>query len=385
MVTKAPFPIYDTSKAPLLSEGWLHGWDFSVPPSNLLQGHGLDDIPGGVTPALANKLILSLTRKGDLVLDLAARSGSTLLEAMHLSRRPVGMEPYPLAADLARLKSLRPSKEDLLQLEQAITEFFTLLNQELAAKSLKKKKTSALLGSIMTRCTRTASDSAIRIFQKMTQNMFSGSFRSFGSPNSDNVASLENKMRQLLSILRENSAIPYKTFEPLVILADGRERQNLPFLYAPESRSGLADLVLTAPVLNGMAEFEDTNHGVFSMAPSLQYPWKVLSGQIAALERQGVHAAALRHLAKRVGSFYRRLQQYVENAAFYLRPNGMAAWVLAEHTVSQVDFPVLEALTEFSEAVGMKHFYTFEGINLISHGEVIYPSLKQYIAIFRKF
>ena len=384
MVTNSPSPSYETSRHALLSEEWLRHWDFSNTPTNLLRGHGLDDIPGGITPALANKLIVSLTKKGDLVLDLAARNGSTLLEAMHLGRRSVGLVPCPVATNQARLKCLRLGKEDLLQLERLVTEFFTVLNQHLDAKSSNKKRQGVLLDTLMTKCKGNSSAFVMRVFNKMAQNVFGGDCDRVKYSHPDLITSCENKMRQILYILHENNEISYKTFEPLVILADGRVRQDLTFLYAPESRSGLVDLVLTAPALTTSADLEEIDRRVFDTAPSLQHPWQVLSGQIAALENRGANAATLHHLANRTGSFYRGLQQYVENAAFYLRPNGLAAWVLAEHTVSQVEFPVLKALTELSEAVGMKHFYTFEGINLISGGKIIYPLKKQYVMLFRK-
>jgi len=57
--------------------------------------------PGKMLPSIARHAIAAYTRPGDLVLDPMAGIGTTLVEAMHLDRRGVGVEYEQRWADLA--------------------------------------------------------------------------------------------------------------------------------------------------------------------------------------------------------------------------------------------------------------------------------------------
>jgi tRNA G10 N-methylase Trm11 len=57
--------------------------------------------PGKMLPALARQAISSYSRPGELVLDPMCGIGTTLVEAIHLGRRALGVELEPRWATLA--------------------------------------------------------------------------------------------------------------------------------------------------------------------------------------------------------------------------------------------------------------------------------------------
>jgi hypothetical protein len=66
--------------------------------------HGFHSYPARMHPLTARRLIESLSRPGDVVLDPFCGSGTVLVEARLLGRRAIGVDLNPLAVRLARLK-----------------------------------------------------------------------------------------------------------------------------------------------------------------------------------------------------------------------------------------------------------------------------------------
>jgi modification methylase len=61
--------------------------------------------PGKMLPALAQRIVTEYSRPGDLVVDVMAGTGTTLIEAALLGRRAIGVELEHRWADLARVNA----------------------------------------------------------------------------------------------------------------------------------------------------------------------------------------------------------------------------------------------------------------------------------------
>jgi DNA modification methylase len=74
--------------------------------------HNLHPYPTRFTPGVPAKLIELFSAPGGTVLDPFCGSGTTLVEAMRLGRRAVGVDVSPLASLISRVKSTRLSSQD---------------------------------------------------------------------------------------------------------------------------------------------------------------------------------------------------------------------------------------------------------------------------------
>jgi DNA modification methylase len=79
-------------------------WDFVDAKTNYLT-HGIHPYPAKFIPQIPNALIQELSSVGDTVGDIFSGSGTTLVEALTLKRRAVGVDANPLACLIARSKT----------------------------------------------------------------------------------------------------------------------------------------------------------------------------------------------------------------------------------------------------------------------------------------
>ena len=79
-------------------------WDFSSAETTYLT-HSLHPYPAKFIPQIPNALIHELSSVGDTVADLFCGSGTTLLEALHLRRRAIGIDANPLAVLISKAKT----------------------------------------------------------------------------------------------------------------------------------------------------------------------------------------------------------------------------------------------------------------------------------------
>lgn len=79
-------------------------WDFSSAETTYLT-HSLHPYPAKFIPQIPNALIHELSAVGDTVADLFCGSGTTLLEALHLRRRAIGIDANPLAVLISKAKT----------------------------------------------------------------------------------------------------------------------------------------------------------------------------------------------------------------------------------------------------------------------------------------
>lgn len=79
-------------------------WDFSTAETTYLT-HSLHPYPAKFIPQIPNALIHELSSVGDTVADLFCGSGTTLLEALHLRRRAIGIDANPLAVLISKAKT----------------------------------------------------------------------------------------------------------------------------------------------------------------------------------------------------------------------------------------------------------------------------------------
>jgi DNA modification methylase len=86
--------------------------------------HDLYHYPARFAPVFACEAIKSFTKPGDLVLDPFCGAGTTLVEALSLGRRAVGMDINSLATFLTRAKTTAISVHD----KRAIKEWITTLD-----------------------------------------------------------------------------------------------------------------------------------------------------------------------------------------------------------------------------------------------------------------
>jgi SAM-dependent methyltransferase len=69
--------------------------------------HGLHPYPAKFIPQIPERLILELSREGDIVADVFCGSGTTLVEALRLNRHAIGFDASPLACLITRAKTAR--------------------------------------------------------------------------------------------------------------------------------------------------------------------------------------------------------------------------------------------------------------------------------------
>ena len=79
-------------------------WDFSSAETTYLT-HSLHPYPAKFIPQIPNALIHELSSVGDTVADLFCGSGTTLLEALRLRRRAIGIDANPLAVLISKAKT----------------------------------------------------------------------------------------------------------------------------------------------------------------------------------------------------------------------------------------------------------------------------------------
>lgn len=83
---------------------WLLNWNFKSRQSFLL-AHKLHRYPATFLPELAEKVISTYSKEGDVVLDIFSGSGTTILEARRLQRQAIGIELNPLAILITQVKN----------------------------------------------------------------------------------------------------------------------------------------------------------------------------------------------------------------------------------------------------------------------------------------
>lgn len=80
--------------------------------------HAFHSYPARMHPETARRLIVDLSKTGQLVLDPFCGSGTVLVEARRLGRRGVGYDINPLSRELSWLKTLAPSDAWLGRLQE---------------------------------------------------------------------------------------------------------------------------------------------------------------------------------------------------------------------------------------------------------------------------
>ena len=90
-------------------------WDFSSAETTYLT-HNLHPYPAKFIPQIPNALIHELSSVGETVADIFCGSGTTLLEALHLRRRAIGIDANPLAVLISRAKTTPLSDADFEEL-----------------------------------------------------------------------------------------------------------------------------------------------------------------------------------------------------------------------------------------------------------------------------
>ena len=90
-------------------------WDFSVAKTGYLT-HSIHPYPAKFIPQIPNALIRELSSEGETIADIFCGSGTTLLEALNLKRRAIGIDANPLAVLISRAKTTRLSDSDFEEL-----------------------------------------------------------------------------------------------------------------------------------------------------------------------------------------------------------------------------------------------------------------------------
>ena len=90
-------------------------WDFSSAKTAYLT-HNLHPYPAKFIPQIPNALIQEMSSPGETVADIFCGSGTTLLEALHLQRRAIGIDASPLAVLISRAKTTPLSDADFEEL-----------------------------------------------------------------------------------------------------------------------------------------------------------------------------------------------------------------------------------------------------------------------------
>jgi hypothetical protein len=87
-------------------------WDFTGESTQYLT-HTFHSYPARFIPQIPNTFIQLFTQEGDTVLDPFMGCGTTLVEAMLLKRKAVGVDMNPLACLISKAKTTAVSQQDL--------------------------------------------------------------------------------------------------------------------------------------------------------------------------------------------------------------------------------------------------------------------------------
>ena len=90
-------------------------WDFSSANTTYLT-HNLHPYPAKFIPQIPRALIQELSSAGETVADIFCGSGTTLLEALSLKRRAIGIDASPLAVLISKAKTTPLSDADFEEL-----------------------------------------------------------------------------------------------------------------------------------------------------------------------------------------------------------------------------------------------------------------------------
>jgi DNA modification methylase len=97
--------------------------------------HGFHSYPARLHPQTARKTIEALSKPGDVVLDPFCGSGTVLLEAQSLGRKPIGSDLNPLSVMLCRFKCERTSESQREKLAAAAAKAAEHANDRRAEKA----------------------------------------------------------------------------------------------------------------------------------------------------------------------------------------------------------------------------------------------------------
>ena len=109
------------AKQTTLTGSSIEDWDFATANTTELT-HGIHSYPARMVPQIANRLIHSYSRRGDMVFDPFCGSGTVLLEAYRLGRKSIGADINPLAVRISKAKTSRLSDREIDRLSQKVLE-----------------------------------------------------------------------------------------------------------------------------------------------------------------------------------------------------------------------------------------------------------------------
>lgn len=92
-------------------------WDFAEAKTNYAT-HGLHPYPAKYIPQIPHALIKELSQPGEVVADIFAGSGTTLVEALRLGRHAKGLDANPLACLISEVKTSRFIHDEATQLRR---------------------------------------------------------------------------------------------------------------------------------------------------------------------------------------------------------------------------------------------------------------------------
>lgn len=92
-------------------------WNFAEAPSDEFS-HALHPYPAKFAPQVPRQLVAMLSAPGELVLDPFSGGGTTAVEALAAGRRYCGIDANPVATAIARAKTTRLDRDDLVVLHQ---------------------------------------------------------------------------------------------------------------------------------------------------------------------------------------------------------------------------------------------------------------------------
>lgn len=105
-------------------------WNFTSADTQYLT-HSIHRYSGKFIPQIANTVIRGISEEGDTIFDPYMGSGTSLLEAMRLNRRSVGVDLNPIAVLIAKAKLMRCDKNELLDFRDS---FIDVLDSTLLDK-----------------------------------------------------------------------------------------------------------------------------------------------------------------------------------------------------------------------------------------------------------
>jgi hypothetical protein len=346
--------------------------------------HGIHSYPAMMAPPVARRLIAELTSEGDWVLDPFCGSGTVLAEAALLKRKAIGYDINPLALLIAKVKTtpleprrLRDALRDigerfLAQAEPPYIPRFpnieywfkpevitALARLKFAIEAEEDENVRDFFKVVFARVVRHTSNTKgneFKLFRLPLEKLefFKPDvFSSFGTIALECISIMDmfhsamEGIQPEVEVRLQDARMPLPLIEPvsLMLTSPPYGDSKTTVAYGQFSRLALQWL--------GMWDRDVDRECLGGRAASLEYRASILKNTLAEVRVLDVERA------KEVEAFYQDLYLCLKSITNVIKPEGFAAFVIANRKVKGIVLPSDKIIVEAMETFGFQHLTTF--------------------------